>query len=88
MESEDGHRSHTKPGFMEDRRQLGQLRVPLFCRHLLGAHGSVHSPRPDLLRTLTCVFLPSSPGVIVKWKRRLPRAPAHFLPALHYGLPG
>ena len=26
--------THTKPGFMDERRQLGQLRVPLFCRHL------------------------------------------------------
>lgn len=31
---QDGWRSHTKPGFMEERRQLGQLLVPLFCRHL------------------------------------------------------
>ena len=27
-------RGHTKPGFMDERRQLGQLRVLLFCRHL------------------------------------------------------
>lgn len=26
--------THTKPGFMDERRQLGQLRVPLLCKHL------------------------------------------------------
>ncbi|OBS65441.1 hypothetical protein A6R68_06033 [Neotoma lepida] len=28
VDAQDGHWSHTKPGFMEERRQLGQLRVP------------------------------------------------------------
>lgn len=43
---------HTKPGFMDERRQLGQLRVPLFCRHLRGREQRALSTRPAWPPTL------------------------------------
>ena len=45
-------RGHTKPGFMDERRQLGQLRVPLFCRHLRGGGQRALSTRPARPPTL------------------------------------
>ena len=50
---------HTKPGFMDERRQLGQLRVPLFCRHLRGGEQRALSTRPAWPPTLDPA--PSSP---------------------------
>lgn len=80
-------RSHTKPGFMDERRQLGQLRVPLFCRHL-GRQRALSTPlRPVLpsgpwalssflacpLQGLGCILV----AVQQQWKgrERSPQAP-------------
>lgn len=51
--------THTKPGFMEERRQLGQLRVPLFCRHLGRQRSSVHSLNPGFCPGPGLSLLPS-----------------------------
>lgn len=54
--------SHTKPGFMDERRQLGQLRVPLFCRHL-GRQRALSTPKAcPSLRALGPLFLPCLPS--------------------------
>lgn len=71
---------------MEERRQLGQLRVPLFCRHL--RKQSALSTHP--CQTFSRLWLVASSlqsRVTLQWQTRLSGPPAHFPLALHQRLP-